>query len=131
MKHDLKTQEGRKNVVIEVENSFIESLRNLGVELHENAVCSILGNKISIAILNEKGIWEFVSDVDLRINRDGICTINFGSSGEFSPKVAASYWRTIHAASILKNWDDVFIMVKAFCLTMSKLQSKIRDVANG
>jgi hypothetical protein len=41
--------------------------------------------------------------------------INAGSSGIFNPSNADSYWHTIHAASILKNYDKLHKIAEKYC----------------
>ncbi len=54
--------------------------------------------------------------------------INFGSSGSFNPSERESYWRTIHAASVLKNWAIVSEIVNIHCKMYSDLSKKIFEV---
>ncbi|MFM7852301.1 MAG: hypothetical protein ACKO96_10405, partial [Flammeovirgaceae bacterium] len=99
-----------------IESEFIYSVRNAGIELSEDVVLRIEENLIVIGIkatgsYAEGGfIIEFGSEVvfytrDVSFTGSGF-EISFGSSGSFTPLNKASYWRTIHASSILKNWDS-------------------------
>lgn len=107
----------------EIETSFIGSLRNAGIELSKDAVCSITENSIVLGIydINKPCNIAFGSTIELYaevVRRLGLGRKNeiaFGSSGSFDPTVRESYWRTIHAASILKNWEIVSAIVNTHC----------------
>jgi hypothetical protein len=133
---DLTTLQGRKEAIKEIENSFLAELRNNGIELSEEAVCRIYENSIELGIIAigkyaEKGYkMAFASDIQLYVKPDNIFgskenEINFGSSGYFNPSVRESYWRTIHAASILKNWGIACEIVNKHCKMYSDLCKKI------
>lgn len=52
------------------------------------------------------GHMAFGSDITItKDNLNNKLEINFGSTGSFTPNKKASYYRTIHAATILKNWE--------------------------
>lgn len=114
-----------------IENFFLNSMREKGVELSDDAVCYIRENSIELGISadeyqKEKGIKiAFASDVTLYArlyDRDN--EINYGSSGCFTPLKRESYWRTIHAASILKNWDVVSQIINECCEIFRNLMKR-------
>lgn len=86
--------------------AFIETLRGVGLNLAKDVVAEITSNKIEITVLNEKGSKLFGSGVTLYLFGSYV-TINFGTTGSFTAEESAPYWRTVHAAEILKNWDAV------------------------
>jgi hypothetical protein len=118
---NLKTEQGRKSAIEEIEQSFIKSLREIGVELSDEACCEVRG--LSIELSYDKSGW---FEVLIRTNRGEFNTINFGSTGSFTPENKEAYWRTIHAASILKNWDKVCQSVNEHCKKYSYLVEQIK-----
>lgn len=123
---NLKTEEGRIAAIKQLEDSFLYSLRINGLEIAKDSVCNISETKITLAIeadaeYKNKGYKiAFASEVDIYSNLpllffEGENGINFASSGQFTPKIRACYWRTIHAAEILKNWDLVCKIVNEHC----------------
>ena len=135
---DLKTQEGRTTEIKAIENSFLITLRGNSFDVCPDAVCSVNRNSIELGIAAtgsymEKGFkMAFASDIQLyAANPDDIFErkeaneINFGSSGSFNPSVSESYWRTIHAASILKNWEMACEIVNTHCKMYADLEKEI------
>lgn len=118
---NLKTEQGRKQAIEEIETSFIQSLREIGVELSETARCEVREN--TIGLFYDK---DWFVEVALRKKRNEQNTINYGSTGSFTPKDQREYWRTIHAASILKNWDKVCEAVNEHCKRYSDLVEEIQ-----
>jgi hypothetical protein len=140
--NNLKTKEDRQEAIKQIENSFIKAMKENNIELSDDAVCRINSNSIVLGIsavdkYGEKNYQiAFASDIELyAINYDdelglGIKEnkINIGSYGSFTPKDRESYWRIIHAASILKNWDIVSEIVNTYCKMYSDLCKKIFEV---
>ena len=118
---NLKTEQGRKSAIEEIETSFIKSLREIGVELSETARCEVSEN--TIGLFSDK---DWFIEVTLRKKRNEQNTINYGNTGSFTPKDQRAYWRTIHAASILKNWDKVCEAVNEHCKRYSDLVNEIK-----
>jgi hypothetical protein len=50
--------------------------------------------------------------------------INFGSSGSFTPENKASYWRTLHASEVLKNWDVVCEILTDYINALNELRNE-------
>lgn len=111
----------------ELEINFIESLKMANIELSNDVICRIYETSINISVLGQDDKILFASDIDLYpIKKQSTYSdkcdnrISFGSSGSFDVTNIASYWRTIHAASILKNWDIVSKLVNSFCSQYSE-----------
>ena len=123
MKTNLTTEQGRKSAIEKIEQSFINSLREIGVELSEEATCAIMSNCIDLCHQNLG-----MSQVTIWVKKENYIknAINFGSSGTFTPEDKEPYWRTIHAASILKNWDKVCETVNEHCKKYSELEEEIK-----
>jgi hypothetical protein len=130
---NLKTKEGREKAIRQIEEEFLTVLRKNNVELSEEVVCSIYQDRIELGIIDK------YSEIDHRITFESIIElypksfkreneINYSSSGSFNPSNRASYWKTIHAASILKNWDIVSEMVNKYVRMYNDLINKIFDV---
>ena len=133
---DLKTLDGRLFEIQKIEKSFLESLRKITNDIAPHVVCSINSDYIELAIPDESGRVAFASEVQvysrtvrnwgvLRDNR-----IHYGSSGVFKPINPAPYWRTIHAAAILKNWTSVCEIVNEHCKQYEDLEKEIFEENN-
>lgn len=141
---NLKTKNGREKAIKQIEISFLAAMKDKGVELSDDAVCRIYENSIELGIsavgkYAKKGYQiAFASEIELYPksydDENGFGRkenqINFGSSGSFSPSERESYWRTIHAASVLKNWIVVSEIVNSHCKMYSDLCRKIFETNN-
>ena len=137
---DLKTQEGRTAELKAIEDSFLISLRGNSFDVCPDAVCKVTRNSIELGIAATgsymgKGFkMAFASDIQLyAAEPDSIFgrkenEINFGSSGSFSPEREESYWRTVHAASILKNWILACDIVNTHCKMYADLEKEIFEL---
>jgi hypothetical protein len=137
MKTNLTTEQGRKSAIEQIEQSFINSLRDIGVELSEEVVCSIHSSCITIGIkpltkpIKNYPKMCFASEVGIDVKQDDDMfgarpnKINFCTSGSFDNTQREGYWRTIHAASILKNWEKVCETVNEHCKMYSELAQEI------
>lgn len=138
--NDLTTKEGRVAALKAIEESFLISLRGNGFDVCPDAICRINKNSIELGIAAtgsymDKGFkMAFASDIQLyAAEPDGIFgrkhnEINFASSGSFNLSVSESYWRTIHAASILKNWEMACEIVNTHCKMYSDLEKEIYKI---
>ena len=140
--NNLKTKEDRQEAIKQIENSFLITMKGNGIELSDDAVCRINQSSIELGIsaigkYAEKGYqMVFASDIELyaKSYEDELGfgrkenEINFGSSGSFNPSEMESYWRTIHAASVLKNWQVVSEIVNTHCKMYSDLSKKIFEI---
>jgi len=50
--------------------------------------------------------------------------ISLGSSDCFTPEVKESYWRIVHATSILKNWDIACDIINTHCKMYADLEKE-------
>jgi hypothetical protein len=130
---DLKTKEGRASAIEKIESDFLKELKNNKIELFEGARCRVYDDSIRLFIVVDVETEKqyFASEITLYSSRfDGLeikreNEINFGTSGSFTPNDLGSYWRTIHATSILKNWFVVSEIVNKFCKKYSDLSEEI------
>ena len=137
---DLKTQEGRTAELRKVEDSFIQTLKRNMFDISPDAVCRVNSRSIELGIAAtgsymDKGFkMAFASDIQLyraepeSMFGDREATINFGSSGSFTPSVKESYWRTIHAATILKNWNMACDIINEHCKMYADLEKEIFEL---
>lgn len=136
---DLKTKEGRVAEIEKIENSFLVTLKTNGFDISDDAVCQINRSNIELGIAAtgsymDKGfkiafgsaITLYASDPENIFGRKEN-EINFGSTGCFTPDVRESYWRTIHAATILKNWDVACQVINEHCKMYADLEKEIFD----
>jgi hypothetical protein len=129
---DLTTKEGRVAEMVKIENSFLTTLRANGFDIAPDAVCRINKSSIELGIAAtgayaDKGFkMAFASDILLYSAEPGRKEneINFGSSGRFTPEVRESYWRTIHAASLLKNWKMASEIINTHCRMYAELEKE-------
>jgi hypothetical protein len=118
---------------------FLTTLKFNGFDVAPDAVCRISRTSIDLGIAAtgaymDKGFkMAFASDIQLYASEpDNILgrkenKINFGSSGCFTPVVKESYWRTIHAASILKNWSIASDIVNTHCKMYADLEKECSE----
>lgn len=138
--NDLTTQEGRKAQLKAIEDSFLLSLRGNSFDVCPNAVCKVSRNAIELGIsatgsyLDRGFTMAFASEINLySAEPDSVFgrkenEINFGSSGSFSPEREESYWRTVHAASVLKNWVLASEIVNTHCKMYADLEKEIFEI---
>ena len=119
--HDLKTEQGRKSAIEEIEQSFINSLREIQVELSDEVSVDI--NDVVVEIYHANTSYSVVTINAKKTERKNL--MNLSSSNSFNPENTHSYWRTIHAASILKNWEKVCEAVNEHCKLYSELAEEI------
>lgn len=133
---DLTTKEGRIAEIEKLENSFLMALKNSGFDIAPDAVCRISKNSIQLGIAATgahvyKGFKiAFASDIQLyACEPDNILgrkdnEISLGSSDCFTPEVKESYWRIVHATSILKNWDIACDIINTHCKMYADLEKE-------
>lgn len=138
----LITDEEIKLAVSEIENSFVKTLRENGFDVAPNAACYIGFDKIELGISESddkknKRRLAFGSEISLYAPKDSKAfgggfgnrkenEINFGTTGIFTPECKESYWRTIHAASILKNWVAACEIINSHCKMYQELEEEVR-----
>jgi hypothetical protein len=132
---NLQTEAGRLAAIKNLEVSFIRGLREISNEIADDAVCKISSDRVELGIYATGRNKEIIMQIDYvscitvyegnnKINNE----INFGSSGCFTPDNKESYWRTIHAAAVLKNWDEVCVLVNEHCEAYRELLEEIKKV---
>lgn len=105
-----------------IEIRLSKYLKETEIGFSENVVCKINSFSVTIGIKTGERYMDWGSDLDLCFDRSGVMTINFGTRGSFTPSDIASYWRTIHAALILENWEQVSRVVKIHFLKAKELE---------
>ena len=123
--------------LFELQSDTIDKLRKSGLDMSPDAWCRIDRNRVEIGVLIPElfnppmgdtppsAPLQFASEVSVYYREVLFAThkyvdgefqkddnpekfeINFGTSGCFTPEDTASYWRSIHAAEILRNWESV------------------------
>lgn len=121
---DLTKVENRKSFIKECEISLINELKSNRINLSERAVANIYMWRVEIGVnyqSREDFDMDFASEITIYIDEEKP-TITYGTSGSFNPlEKDASYWRTIHAAEIIKNWNDAIAIIKEWWAEVSKL----------
>lgn len=132
---DLTTEQGRKDAIKDLNESFISDLRK-EIELCPQPYARVGANSIELAPLetDEKspyfGVGIFGSEITLMSKKGYLFSdtenyINYGNTGKFNPSDKGSYWRTVHAANILQNWDAVISIVEKYCGKYAELEKEI------
>lgn len=134
---NLTTEKGRRDAIKNIEENFLSELRTNGFDIAEDAVCNVHKNSIELGISaignDKKNGYKMAFSSDISLYASDLNSIfgrkeneiNFGSSGCFTPKTRESYWRTIHAASILKNWDLSTTIINKHCNMYADLENEI------
>lgn len=132
---NLQTKEGRIEATEKINSDCLSELKSIGIELCEDAMIQVSENTATLSVkeIDPKspyfGWAAFASEISIYIRSgffdNGIPEINFGSSGSFDPSNKSSYWRTIHAASLLKNWDNSIPVIKKYCDQYKNLSEEI------
>ncbi len=131
---DLTTLEGRQGAISDLGKDLIKSLRDIGIELHDDAVAVVGESTIELNVFNkDTGKMYFASDVTL--HRGDLLDvihihISYGTNESFDPSNIAPYWRTVTAASLLKRWDVICILVDSYFEVREALNFKIKEVNN-
>lgn len=117
-----------------IEESCLEQLKESCIELAHDVSCEVRSRYVEIGLKNQsedgyKFSWgseiKIYSIQNDRLFGYGKNEINFGTTGVFSPDNRESYWRTIYAASVVKNWDVVCKIVNEHCDMYDELTGKI------
>lgn len=141
MKFDLTKEEGREQAITELNSRCLKEFHKKIGGLCPDAMLFTHDRTIQIGVkeTDETDKWfghiAFASDLNLYdVDNDFVwgekeASINFGSSGKFNPTVKASYWRTIHAAALLKKWNVTTALLSKYCNLYKKLRKDI-ELAN-
>ena len=135
MKQDLTTKTGREKAFRQLEALLIDTLISAGVRMNKNTWITLSGSQMDIYLINkdkESKYYRkpvFASDINIHLNKHfsgkESFKISFGTSGSFSPEDEAPFWRTIHAANILNNWDNVCKISKEYFDKYTELETLI------
>ena len=121
MKTDYSIKENRVKALDAINDNCIKKLKEAGVELHKNASCSVSDQSVEIGIKKPKDKFISISSMInfypkyYPLGNEKECKINFGTSGSFTCKDEIPYWRTVTAASILKNWKKSCQVIEKCC----------------
>lgn len=111
---------------------ILVELKKANVELSPNSKANVYSDRIYLFVVDDNGESIFGSSLDVTATKlDKLLNIikkskiSFGTTGSFDPNSLGDYWRTIHAASILKNWDAVIEIVNLFCDEYNKILNSV------
>lgn len=130
---NLTTTEGRIEAVralnLECKNSF----KREGIEICEDALFALSRVRLEISIKSpnmEERESLFASEVSIYCKSDirDNFSISVGSSGNITPEDIGPFWRVIHTANILNNWNIACELVMYYCNKYSKLIEDIKEV---
>lgn len=134
---NLTTTKGRQQALLTLMADFIAEVHEQFDGFHETLSVRINDRIIEIGVHDpEKSKGAYMahlwgSKLEIYPDSEGWgggpspAKINFGSSGSFSPKDTAEYWRTIHAYLILQNWDKFTALVNSYCQKWVDLHESI------
>jgi hypothetical protein len=131
-------------LIAKIEMSYIGELINNDFDFHDSVGCMFFEDRIEIGIYddneqeNKDGTKRLISIVEIYLanynSELGLGRkeneIIFGLSGAFNPSNKASCWKTIHAASILKNWNKFIEITNKYHKEYIELLSKIKKQNN-
>ena len=134
---DLTTIEGRQQALLSIMADFIADIHKQFSGFHESLSVRINDRIIEIGVHDpEKSNGAYMAHLwgsKLKVYPDSEgwggelspAKIKFGSSGSFSPKDTAEYWRTVHAYLILQNWSKFTSLVNQYCQKWTDLHQLI------
>jgi hypothetical protein len=134
--YNLKKESERIKAIRSIGVDFLEQLRAAGIELAPNVGFEVSDWGVNLFLIDKEDKRVFASQIDIQAYRETILgidknQISIGGSGAFTPDSSpACYWRTIHAASILKNWEEACRIINNECRTFDALRSAIREENN-
>jgi hypothetical protein len=129
MKHVIQNP-AHQQIKEQLQEDFITALRDIIATISANAACQINFNSIEIGIADENNCIDNNSAITIyakqytfngELQRDN--ELNIGSASNVTPNSEAKYWRFVHAAEILKNWDKVCNIVNQYIFKYRNLLS--------
>lgn len=133
----LTTEAGRKEAAENLHLELFAKLKSLNLGFHPELRGRIDETVIGLGIIDAVNpdrihttMWGSEIQVYPAIERFGkvrFPEINFGASGSFSPENTGPFWRTIHAAIILQNWEVLMPIFKDFCERYTILMNEIQN----
>ena len=117
-----KEGEPRKQQLL-LESLFIKFITNKFEGFSEGVNCNIFPERIVLKSSKDSDS----GNVDISINYNGIFPQGRGintamSLNDNSPENKPQYWRTIHSAIILQNWESFFEIAEQYCKWTSQLR---------
>lgn len=133
---DLTKEKDRISAIKDIKQSFLKSLKENNFEISDDALCTVHNNYIILGISINKSMeaFAFNSQIELFANNNlkGFDKkenkISISSSSSFDKNLLQSYWKIIHAASILKNWDVASEIVNIHCAMYENLVNEILEI---
>lgn len=133
----LTTEAGRKEAAEKLHQELFAKLKSVALGFHPELRGRIDETCISLGLIDEveperlySTMWASEILIYPAIERFGKIRnpgINFGGSGSFSPENTGPFWRTIHAAIILQNWEVLMPIFKDFCERYTILMNEIQN----
>ena len=126
---DLKNKYDRLDAITALNKSFKNSLIENNIEISDenSTIISVRNQSIDIFVEQCRTITLYVNSPILEPDNKTV-TINFGTSGKFTPENKISYWKTITAASMLKNWEFIVRETLHYCDLYSQLEKLIEEI---
>jgi hypothetical protein len=122
METNLKTAKGREEAIRKIENEYIDELRSNNFELHQYLTCYMFTDRIAFEFKNKVINVYLITNNKLDIVDAGI---NISTGSLINQTDESNYWKVIHAATILKNWEKFIEITNKYHKQYLELLNKI------
>lgn len=121
-----------------ITEDFKKEIHALKLGFSKDLFVRINKSVIQIGLLRQEGDgWQFASEISIYAEQPEThllgqrdASINFGSSGEFTPENKPCYWRTIHAGLVLQNWSTITDIVNKYCDRWERKTNELFEESN-
>jgi hypothetical protein len=138
METNLKTEEGRIKAIEKIQISYIEDLIKNNFDFHKFTICEMYDDRFIFGIKyfnkedENKTIRGLSSIIQVYLKTNNEINLgnkdilmNFSISCSFNPLSKENYWKVIHAATILKNWEKFIEITNKYHKKHLELLDKI------
>lgn len=135
---DYTIKENRIKALDKLNSDCLKTFKDSGIELSKDAIVDVNENSIEISFREPDktssyyGRAAFGSEIRIFPRNESFrrvkeCEISVGSSGSFTPEHKSAYWRTVHAAEVLENWETACLIVNTYCKKYDDLSKEIHE----
>lgn len=125
---DLSTKKRRIDAMAAVGEDFITELRDMGLNLSPEAFAKVKVDCIVIGTGSIEDGMIFRSSFTLYLKEEFINSsehLSVPSSGNVDTTNTPEFWKIVHAAEILQNWDMVVTAAQQYCQRFAELKLMI------
>ncbi len=114
-------------------NSLNEGLKKdllaLNVGFNEKVSVAIWARYIIIALAKDEKTTVWASEVQIYLEPSKEAKMSYPASGDFDPNTdEGSKWRTLHAAAIIKNWEQITVLAQRYCAEYSRILEEYQRI---